>query len=65
MEQYKLDYNKLLTRYYKGCDYIEKHPDEFNELINPLNNILEKMNDILKEHPEATLEEVEYGFKEK
>lgn len=34
VEELKMKYNYILNRYYNGCNYIEAHPDEFEDYIN-------------------------------
>lgn len=63
METYREEYNTLLARYYKGCNYIKNHPEESEKLIPELLKILKKMNIILAEHPADNDEEVLNGFK--
>ena len=63
MESYKQEYNNLLKRYYNGCDYISKHPEEEKKLMPELLKILEKMNIILAENPAENEEDILYGFK--
>ena len=50
MESYKEEYNHLLKRFYNGCEYLEKHPQENEKLMPELLKILDKMNIILVEH---------------
>lgn len=59
----KKAYNKVLTRFYNGCNYIEEHPEQTDkyylkvlELKNTIDKILEKL-------PNATEEEILNGFK--
>lgn len=59
----KKAYNKVLTRFYNGCNYIEEHPEQDEkyypkvlELHNTIDKILEKL-------PNATEEEILNGFK--
>ena len=33
METYKVEYNKLLERYYNGCKYLETNRDEIEETL--------------------------------
>lgn len=34
VEELKMKYNYILNRYYNGCNYIEAHPDEFEDYID-------------------------------
>lgn len=63
MEEYKEEYNKLLTRYNNGCTYLETHRNEHNKYINNLLNIQSQLNNIIEQHPEMTEEEILKGFK--
>lgn len=63
MESYKQEYNHLLKRFYNGCDYINKHPQEEEKLMPELLKILEKMNIILVENPTDNEEDILNGFK--
>ena len=49
MEEYKKRYNLLLQRYYKGCKYMEEHPEE-EKYLDLLLNILNDLNIILIEN---------------
>ena len=55
-------YNKLLQRYYNGCNYIEEHLDESDKYLPKVLEILDKLNQILK-RISATEEEILNGFK--
>lgn len=63
MEEYKQKYNKLLKRYYNGCEYLKKNPSEFDFYFDNLLSILDKLVEIVGEHPEMTKEEILNGFK--
>ena len=63
MESYKQEYNNLLKRYYKGCNYLKENPEETEKLMPELLKILEKMNIILAENPAENEEDILYGFK--
>lgn len=63
MEEYKQEYNKLLTRYYKGCEYLKNNPHRFNEYFSELLKILNNINEINKKHPEMTKDEISNGFR--
>lgn len=57
----KQTYNKLLQRYYNGCNYIEEHLDESDKYLPKVLEILDKLNQILEQIP-ATEEEILNGF---
>lgn len=63
MEQYKQEYNELLTRYYNGCDYIKNHIDKADKYMDELLKILSRIYKIVDNHPEMTKEEISNGFK--
>ena len=54
--------NKLLQRYYNGCNYIEEHLEEADKYLPKVLEILNKLNQILRRIP-ATEEEILNGFK--
>lgn len=62
-EKLKVTYNKILQRYYNGCNYIEEHLDETDKYLPKVLELLDKLNKILKKIPNATEEEILYGFK--
>ena len=55
-------YNKILQRYYNGCNYIEEHLEEAEKYLPKVLELLDKLNKILEKIP-ATEEEILYGFK--
>ena len=59
----KKTYNKILQRYYNGCNYISEHLEETDKYLPKVLELLEKLNKILEKIPEATEEEILYGFK--
>ena len=59
----KQTYNKLLQRYYNGCNYIEEHLDEADKYLPKVLELLNKINKILEKIPNATEEEILNGFK--
>ena len=63
MNKLKQTYNKLLQRYYNGCNYLDEHPDEEEKYEPAVLGILDKMNKILDRIPNVTEEEGLYGFK--
>lgn len=62
MEEYKIKYNKLLTRYYNGCNYIKNHIKEADTYMDELIKILDEIYEIVDEHPEMTKSEILNGF---
>lgn len=63
----KKKYNKLLQRYYNGCEYLEKNPNDFHKYINNLLNIKKELEETLiqiqKEYGKITNAEILEGFK--
>lgn len=51
-------YNKILKRYYNGCNYIEEHLDETDKYLPKVLELLDKLNKILEKIPNATEEEI-------
>lgn len=62
-KQLKQTYNKLLQRYYNGCNYIEEHLEEVDKYLPVVQDLLNKINKILEKMPNATEEEILNGFK--
>lgn len=64
MEKNKLKelYNKTLQRYYNGCNYIEKHTEEVDKYLPAIEELLNKLNLIIKRMPEITEKEILNGF---
>ena len=56
-------YNKILQRYYNGCNYIEEHLEETDKYLPKVLELLDKLNKILEKIPNATKEEILNGFK--
>lgn len=47
VEELKMKYNYILNRYYNGCNYIESHPDEFENYINIVMSFKEQLEELL------------------
>ncbi|CDB32116.1 unknown [Clostridium sp. CAG:575] len=62
MDKIKELYNKILQRYYNGCNYIEEHIEEVDKYLPEVMKLLDTLNQILKKIP-ATEEEILNGFK--
>jgi len=50
MEAYKTKYNKLLKRYYNGCEYLRTHPDEWEKYLQELMKIQEELGTISSQY---------------
>lgn len=61
MNSYKEEYNYCLTRYYKGCAYLEEHPEEHDKYIGELLKILDELNRLIEIH-NITGPEITKGF---
>ena len=63
----KWNYNYLLKRYYKGCTYLEKNPEEIDKWKGALAEILEDMQlmieELEKNEVHMTNQEILSGFK--
>lgn len=64
MESYKIEYNRLLERYYNGCEYLKHNPDEVDKYLNLLLNILNKLNIIIAENDVTDEKIILNGFLE-
>lgn len=62
MEKLKEKYNYNLKKYYAGCKYIEKNPNEFDKYINVVLGFLNNINSLLEQIPGATKKEILEGF---
>ena len=49
MQGIKQTYNKLLQRYYNGCNYIEKHLKEADKYLPAVLELLGKLNNLLEQ----------------
>lgn len=63
MEEYKLQYNKLLERYYNGCKYLETNPDEIEKYLDLLLNIKKELNIIIEKNNITDKNIILNGFK--
>ena len=59
----KKAYNKVLTRFYNGCNYIEEHPEQDEKYYPKVLELNKTLNRILVNFPKATEEEILNGFK--
>lgn len=59
----KRAYNKVLTRFYNGCNYIEEHPEEAEKYCPKVLELKNTIDKILEKLPNATEEEILNGFK--
>lgn len=64
MESYKIEYNKLLERYYNGCKYLEDNRDKIDEYLDLLLNIQNKLDIIIEKYNIKDPEIILNGFKE-
>lgn len=63
----KLDYNKTLKRYYKGCTYLSEHPEQFNNYFGEIQKLQNRLNELIleieyKEKRHLTSNEILEGF---
>ena len=66
LNELKMEYNYNLNRLYKGCNYLEEHPDEEGRYYCELKKIYDKASKIFDEiikYEEVTPEEAVEGFK--
>lgn len=63
MEAYKIEYNKLLERYYNGCKYLKEHPEKMNEYLDLLLNIQNKLDIIIDKYKIVDKDVILNGFK--
>lgn len=62
MEDFKIEYNNLLERYYHGCFYLESNKNEWDKYMPLLLEILNKMENIINMHQNMTKDEILNGF---
>ncbi len=63
--QLKWEYNHTLTRYYNGCNYLEKHVNEMDKYMPVLLELLDKIENLIdkiQKEQEVTTEEILGGF---
>lgn len=63
MESYKIEYNRLLERYYNGCKYLETNRDEIDKHLDLLLNIQDKLNKMIEEYNITDNNAILNGFK--
>lgn len=59
----KKAYNKVLKRFYNGCNYIEEHPEETEKYYPKVLELKSTIDKILEKLPNSTEEEILNGFK--
>lgn len=64
MEIYKIEYNKLLERYYNGCKYLEENRNEIEKHLDLLLNIQNKLDIMIEKYNITNSEIILNGFKE-
>lgn len=62
MEEKKIEYNKILQRYYNGCNYISEHLEEAEEYVPVVKKFIKKLDEIIKEIGDMTEKEKLEGF---
>ena len=65
LKQIKWEYNNTLNRYYNGCNYLIKNPNEFDKYIDNVIKLklkIDELLDIIMEEQEVTENEVLGGF---
>ena len=62
-KELKQAYNKILQRFYNGCNYIEEHPEETDKYYPKILELKNTMDRILEKLPKVTKEEILNGFK--
>lgn len=63
MEDYKIKYNKLLKRYYNGCEYLSKNPDAPQKDLDLLLHIKDELNIIIEKYNITDSNIILNGFK--
>lgn len=62
-KELKQAYNKVLQRFYNGCNYIEEHPEETDKYYPKVLELKNTMDRILEKLSNSTEEEILNGFK--
>lgn len=62
MEKIKEQYNYNLKKYYAGCEYISKNPEQSDKYMPTVLGFLNKINQLLEQIPEAKEKEILEGF---
>ena len=62
-KELKQAYNKVLQRFYNGCNYIEQHPEETEKYYPKVLALKNTIDKILEKLPNSTEEEILNGFK--
>lgn len=65
MEEIKYKYNKVLKKYHKCCEYLEKHPEKTEKYVPKLIDYLDTLEGITKQISNPSAEEILNGFQEK
>ena len=63
MDTYKVEYNKLLERYYNGCKYLETNRDEIEKHLDLLLNIQNKLDIMIEKYNIKDTNIILNGFK--
>lgn len=63
MESYKVEYNKLLERYYNGCNYLETNRNEIEKHLDLLLNIQNKLDIMIEKYNIKDKDIILNGFK--
>ena len=64
MEDYKIQYNKLLERFYNGCKYFEENPNAPQKYLDLLLQIKDELNIMIEKYNITDSNIVLHGFKE-
>lgn len=66
VEELKRQYNKILKRYYNGCNYVIENPEELEKYIKNIMEFKEELERIItkiEKMGKASKEEIIGGFK--
>lgn len=50
MQEYKITYNKLLTRYNNGITYISENPNEREKWFPEIQKIMQDLDNLIKKY---------------